>query len=107
MANGFQGPPAVDFYSQLSGLGDVIAKNREQSAIASAFQPGPDGTVDYNRALTTVAQYNPALAVSMRNHLDAQEQNKRDFAFRQTESQRAQSNADRSYGLQVRTADRA
>lgn len=71
---GFQGPPAVDFYSQLSGLGDVIAKNREQSAIAGAFQPGPDGTVDYNKALTTVAQYNPTLAVSMRNHLDTQKQ---------------------------------
>jgi hypothetical protein len=107
MANGFQGPPAVDFYSMLSGLGDTIAKKREQSAIAGAFRPGEDGTVDYNKALTTVAQYNPTLAVSMRNHLDQQKQSERDFAFRQTESQRAQSNADRSFGLQQRAADRA
>jgi hypothetical protein len=107
MADGFTGPPAVDFYSMLSGLGDTIAKKREQSAIAGAFRPGEDGTVDYNKALTTVAQYNPALAVSMRNHLDQQKQSERDFAFRQTESQRAQSNADRSFGLQQRAANRA
>jgi hypothetical protein len=27
MANGFQGPPAVDFYSMLSGLGDTLQAN--------------------------------------------------------------------------------
>lgn len=96
MASEFQGPPAVNFYGMLSGLGDTLAKNREQNAIAGAFQPGPDGTVDYNKALTTVAQYNPALAVSMKNHLDAQKQ-------QEVENARALTNDKFSHGIQSQT----
>lgn len=114
MANGFQGPPAVDFYSMLSGLGDTIAANRAAQAKRDAFTqattPGPDGQVDYGKAILGLAQVDPqaaALFAQRQNHADTLKQQERDFAFRQTESQRAQSNADRSYGLQMRSANRA
>lgn len=93
MGDGFTGPPAVDFYSMLSGLGDTIKKNREQSAIAGAFQPGADGKVDYGQALGTVARYNPTLAVSMQNHLDQQKQ-------QEIETARAAKNDEFSHGIQ-------
>lgn len=41
MANGFQGPPAVDFYSQLSGLGDTLQANailRQKQQVNAARQ---------------------------------------------------------------------
>lgn len=114
MANGFQGPPAVDFYSQLSGLGDVLAANRaaqaKKDAFAQATMPGADGQIDYGKAILGLAQVDPqaaALFAQRQNHADTLKQQERDFAFRQTEAQRAQGNADRSYGLQKRTADRA
>lgn len=67
MANGFQGPPAVDFYSMLSGLGDTIAKNQADSAkkaaYASALTPDPTtGKVDFGRAILGLAQVDPHAA---------------------------------------------
>ena len=80
MANGFQGPPAFDFYSQLSGLGDVIAKNRADSAkkeaYAAALAPGADGKVDFGKAMTTIAPYDPHAAAvlgQVQAHKDSQE----------------------------------
>lgn len=72
----FNGPPAVDFYSMLSGLGDTIAKNRDaatrQAAITSAFTPGPDGKIDYQRALTTPGLDLPTMALiaNQQSHAD-------------------------------------
>jgi hypothetical protein len=75
--NGFQGPPAVDFYSQLSGLGDTIAKTRQDAAkrdaLAAALQPGADGTVDYGRAMLGLAGVDPqaaSLFAQAQNHKD-------------------------------------
>jgi hypothetical protein len=96
MADGYTGPPAVDFYSMLSGLGDTIAKSRQQNAIASAFQPGADGKVDFGRALGTVAQYNPSLAVAMQTHLDAQ-------AHQAIEDKRAASNDAFTHNIQTQS----
>lgn len=54
MANGFQGPPAFDFYSSLSGLGDTLQANQKRAMQREAFTPdAATGGVDYNRALTT------------------------------------------------------
>lgn len=104
MANGFQGPPAVDFYSQLSGLGDVIAANRQaqakRDAFAQATTPGADGKIDYGRAVLGLAQVDPqaaALLAQRQNHEDTLKQQERDFAFRQTEAARSQKNADRTF----------
>jgi hypothetical protein len=41
MANGFQGPPAADFYGMLSGLGDTLQANavlRQKQQINQARQ---------------------------------------------------------------------
>lgn len=81
MANGFQGPPAVDFYSSLSGLGDTIAKNRQdqakRDAFAAATTPGPDGKIDYGKAILGLAQVDPqaaALFAQRQNHEDTLKQ---------------------------------
>lgn len=113
MANGFQGPPAADFYSQLSGLGDVIQANRvaqaKKDAIALATQPGPNGTVDYGRAMLGLAGVDPQAAqlfAQAQNHQDTLAQQKITNARAVLESERAQRNADRSFGLQSSNAAR-
>jgi hypothetical protein len=114
MANGFQGAPAVDFYSMLSGLGDTIEAKRKESAKKAAFAaataPGADGTVDYGKAilgLTGAGDYQAAnVLASVQTHKDAAARDARDFGFRQTESQRAQSNADRTFKITEQNADK-
>jgi hypothetical protein len=103
MANGFQGPPAVDFYSQLSGLGDVIAKNRadqaKRDAFAAATTPGPDGKIDYGRAILGLAQVDPASAA-----LFAQRQNHEDTLKQQAiDNARAAANDTFNHGYQTST----
>lgn len=65
MANGFQGPPAVDFYSMLSGLGDTIQKNAQQraaqdvtaarGAAMSKFSQLDPNSPDYGRQVQSIA----------------------------------------------------
>jgi hypothetical protein len=81
MGNGFTGAPAVDFYSQLSGLGDTIAANRaaqaKRDAFAAATMPGADGKIDYGRAILGLAQVDPqaaALFAQRQNHEDTLKQ---------------------------------
>lgn len=81
MANGFQGPPAADFYGMLSGLGDTIQANRtaqaKRDAFALATTPGPDGQIDYGRAILGLAQVDPqaaALFAQRQNHADTLKQ---------------------------------
>lgn len=71
------GPPAVDFYSMLSGLGDTINANRtaalKREAFAQATTPGSDGTIDYGKAILGLAQVDPqaaALLAQRQNHAD-------------------------------------
>lgn len=59
MGNGFTGPPAADFYTQLSGLGDTLqanAKLANDRQLVAARQadlvPGVDGKVDFQKALS-------------------------------------------------------
>lgn len=111
---GFQGPPAVDFYSQLSGLGDVIAKNRadqaKREAFAAATMPGADGKVDYGRAMLGLAQADPqaaALFSAAQNHQDTLKQ--QEIANKRAEEAAAESKRQfgMTYGLQARAAARA
>lgn len=55
MANGqISGPPAVDFYSMLSGLGDTVQANQKKNLQREAFTADPTtGAVDYGKALGT------------------------------------------------------
>jgi hypothetical protein len=69
--------PAVNFYSMLSGLGDTLQANRaaqmKRDAFASATTPGPDGKIDYSKAILGLAQVDPQAASVLaadRNHQD-------------------------------------
>lgn len=55
MANGIiTGPPQVDFYKMLGGLGDTLSENQKRALQREAFSADPiSGTVDFNKALTT------------------------------------------------------
>lgn len=107
-------PPAVDFYSMLSGLGDTLQANAKASmrrdAIAQAFTPGPDGKVDYNKALTTLAPIDPqaaALVAQRQNHEDTLKQQAVDNARNVSNDARSASQFQQTYSLQKRSADRA
>lgn len=119
MADGFTGPPAVDFYSMLSGLGDSIQsgiKARQQKQVLEArksafsdFTALDPGSPDYGKQALTVAQKLGSvgdqdgalkfltLAQTAADKAQATARDSRDFGFRQTEAQRAQSNADRTF----------
>lgn len=66
MGNGFTGPPAVDFYSQLSGLGDTLQANavlrqkqqvnQARQAAFSDFSSLDPSSPDYGKQAMTVAQ---------------------------------------------------
>jgi hypothetical protein len=96
----------VDFYNMLSGLGNTLAKQRKEAARQQAFADinNPDGTVDFQKAimgLTKAGDVEGAarisqLAGAMEDRKFRQSTDARDFAFRQQEAQRAQSNADRT-----------
>jgi hypothetical protein len=51
MGNGFTGPPAVDFYSALSGLGDTLIDNRKASARRAALDAATQPGVSYGDAI--------------------------------------------------------
>lgn len=111
---GFQGPPAVDFYGMLSGLGDAIKERRtaqaKKEAFAAATAPGPDGRIDYGKAILGLAQVDPhsaALLAQIQSHNDALKQQDRQFGFQTDQAKVAQGNADRTFGLASRAADRA
>lgn len=121
MADGFTGPPAVDFYSMLSGLGDTIKAQRVTNARKEAFSnfSALDPTSpDYGRQALGVAQKLGSvgdqegalrflsLAQSASDKSAAAARDARDFAFRQTEAQRAQSNSDRSFKITEQNADK-
>jgi hypothetical protein len=113
------GPPQVDFYSMLSGLGDTLRTNaaiRQQQNIADArkaafsdFTALDPSSPDYGRQALTVAQKLGSvgdqdgalkfltLAQTAADKAQSTARDARDFAFRQTEAQRAQSNADRTF----------
>lgn len=119
MGNGYTGPQAVDFYGQLSGLGDTlqanaVLKQKQQINAArqdafSSFTALDPNSPDYGRQALTVAQKLGSagdqegalkfltLAQTAADKAQATARDTRDFSFRQTESQRAQRNADRAF----------
>lgn len=119
MANGvISGPPAVDFYSMLSGLGDAIKQQRVNDARKQAFGSLDPNSTDFATLATTGAVnllkngdiqggttlLNLSQAAQQRQQ--AAQRDQRDFQFRQTEAQRAQQNADRQFAITKSNADK-
>lgn len=105
----------VDFYTMLSGLGDAIAAKRKESALKQALSgaAAPDGSIDFQRAILGLAQsgdlQRAAQLAQVQGSMDdrkwRRETDARDFGFRQEESRRAQSNADRTAAFARQRAD--
>lgn len=92
--------PQIDF-SSLGQLPEIYRQNQanalRQQTLASLGQGGPaDATALLKSGDLSLAQ----LGIGLQNR-------SADDAWRREESARSQKNADRSYGLQVRSADRA
>lgn len=111
MGNGFTGPPAVDFYSMLSGLGDTIAKNRadqaKQAALAQASAPG----ADYRSSILGLAAagdpQSAALLSNLHNHEDTIKQQALESARNAANDAFNHTYQNASLALQKRAADRA
>lgn len=108
------GPPAVDFYSMLSGLGDTIAAGQKErakrEAFAQATTPGPDGTVDYGKAILGLAQVDPqsaSLLAQRQNHADALKAQEVAAARQAARDKVTDSHWASSFELQKRAAARA
>lgn len=103
---GYARQPDADF-SSLAQLPQIYQKAQaEQMRRQTLADLGQGGNID---PMKLIASGDTTLANLGMQHMAKQEQAKRDerdFAFRQQESQRAQGNADRSYGLQAQTAAR-
>jgi hypothetical protein len=100
MANGFQGPPAVDFYSMLSGLGDSIKAARQDQAKKAAFAAATAPGADYRASLLGLAAagdtQSAALLAAMHNHDDTLKQ-------QAIENARQSGNDTFSHGIQSAT----
>jgi hypothetical protein len=123
MANGqISGPPAVDFYSMLSGLGDTLQANaaakrkaaidESRKAAFSDFTALDPSSPDYGKQAMTIAQRLGSAgdqegAVKFLGLAQTASSKAADDSWRRQEADRAQRNADRSYGLQERAANRA
>lgn len=118
MANGqISGPPAVDFYSMLSGLGDTLQQNaaikrkaevdEARRGAFSDFTALDPASPDYGKQAMTIAQRlgqagDQEGAYKFLGAAQTAASKAADDAWRRQESERAQRNADRSFGLQDR-----
>lgn len=100
----YAAPQQADF-SSLAQLPQIYRQAQARQTLASLGR-GPDGTIDTAPLYASgdLSLANLASQIDRNKVMDGRDA--RDFQFRQTEAQRAQQNADRSYGVQERTAAR-
>ena len=101
---GYQQQPDLNF-SSLSQLPQIYQQAQARQTLSN-LPRNPDGSINTETLYASgdMNLANLGMQIDRNKALDSRDT--RDFAFRQTESQRAQQNADRSYGLQERTATR-
>jgi hypothetical protein len=111
MATTGWGPPAVDFYNGLSGLGDIIADNRKQAARKAALDAATTDGVSYGDAMRGLIKSGDLQGANMFATLqarkDAQDAAARAEAHQAARDKVTDQHWSASYGLQKRTADRA
>ena len=93
---GYAAPQSYDF-SSLAQLPQVYRQAQARQSLAGLAR-GPDGTIDTAPLYASgdLSLANLAAQIDRNKVIDSRDA--RDFAFRQQESQRAQSNADRTFG---------
>lgn len=100
----YQRHPDLDF-SSLAQLPQVYRQAQARQTLASLGR-GPDGQIDTAPLYASgdLSLANLAKEIDRNKVMDTRDS--RDFQFRQSEAQRAQQNADRSFSLQQQTAAR-
>ena len=96
-----------DITPTLANLVNTINQGQQRQQVAqtlSSLSAGPNGQIDPTPLLKSGNMSLAQLGIGILNNQSQQARDARDFAFRQSESKRAQTNADRSYGLQERAA---
>lgn len=92
------GPPAVNFYGMLSGLGDIIADNRRQAAVKTALDAASQPGVSYGDAIRGLvaagAMPQAQLYATLQAHQDA-------LSHQATEDARAAANDKFSHNIQT------
>lgn len=99
-----------DVTPTLAGLVNTINTGMEKERRArtlSELGNMQNGQIDVRPLLSSGDMTLAQLGVNIMNNQTTQARDARNFAWQQQESQRAQFNANRSYGLQARAADRA
>lgn len=101
---GYAQPRDLDF-SSLAALPQVYRQAQARETLAN-LQRGPDGQIDTSPLYASgdMSLANLGMQIDRNRALDSRDS--RDFQFRQQQAALAQQNADRSHGLQQRTAER-
>lgn len=96
-------------WQPLANLGKVYEQAANKRALQEALSGGVDTSnpQSLSQLAARVLPYDSTTGLSLAQLGTTAANRQQDVAWRQQEAQRAQQNADRSYGLQVRAADRA
>lgn len=104
------GPPAVNFYGMLSGLGDIIADNRKQAAVKTALDAATQPGVSYGDAIRGLvaagAMPQAQLYATLQAHQDALARQSQEDARQAARDKVADQHFNMSYALQKQNADR-
>jgi hypothetical protein len=95
-------------WQPLANLGKVYEQAANKRALQDALSGGIDTSNPHSlsQLAARVLPYDSTTGLSLAQLGTTAANRQQDVAWRQQEAQRAQQNADRSYGLQVRAADR-
>lgn len=104
---GYAAPTQID-WTPLNQLGKQIQTQRKQSALGDLMSNADFSNPQSLQALATqVYGIDPSTGMTLANLGIQQANTQKNDAWRREESERAQSNADRSYGLQAQAAAQA
>lgn len=102
----YAAPREIDFASPLAQLQQNYKQAQVRQTLAN-LPRSPDGQIDTAPLFASGDLTLANLGMQIDRNRAMEGRDARDFQFRQQEAQRAQQNADRSYGLQAQTAARA
>jgi hypothetical protein len=105
------GPPAVNFYNALSGLGDIIANNRKEAARKDALAAATGDGVSYGDAMRGLIRagdlQGAQMFATLQNHKDSLDAAARSEARQAARDAVSDQHWQAQYALSKRAADRA